>query len=84
MDLIERVPARALAPQDITHLVRGITRVLPGSTAPCFSAREQREGAETYLHGLLLDIPRMFIEPMVLALNGVDPNAVRALQLCIE
>ncbi len=32
------------------------------------------------MQGLLLDIPRKSIEPMVLALEGANPNAVRAMQ----
>lgn len=48
--------------------------------SPLFARREQREWAATYLHGLLLDIPRKSIEPMVLHLRGADRNAVRTLQ----
>lgn len=48
--------------------------------SPLFQRREQREWAETYLHGLLLDIPRKSIEPMLLHLRGADPNAIRAVQ----
>jgi len=48
--------------------------------SPLFARREQRDWAATYLHGLLLDIPRMSIEPMVLHLRGADRNAVRTLQ----
>ena len=33
-----------------------------------------------YLRGLLLDIRRKSIEPMVLALHGADYNAIRAMQ----
>lgn len=83
MDPMETVPAMALAPQDITQLVEELHeshRIY----SPLFQRRAQREGAETYLHGLLWDIPRQSIEPMVLALNGVDPHAVRALHLCIS
>jgi len=41
---------------------------------------EQRRWSQTYLHGLLLELPRKSIEPMVLALCGADRNAVRAMQ----
>jgi SRSO17 transposase len=83
MDPIETVPARALAPQDLTQLVEELHEY-HRIYSPLFQRREQREGAEKYLHGLLLDIPRKSIEPMVLALDGADPNAVRALQLFIS
>jgi hypothetical protein len=34
--------------------------------SPLFARREQRDWAATYLYGLLLDIPRKSIEPVVL------------------
>ena len=48
--------------------------------SPLFQRREQRDCAEKYLQGLLLELPRKSIEPMVLALEGADQNAVRAMQ----
>jgi hypothetical protein len=42
--------------------------------------REQRQWAVDSLRGLLLDMRRQSIEPMVLALHGADCNAIRALQ----
>src|SRR5215204_5928085 len=48
--------------------------------SPLFQRREQREWSEQYLHGLLLNIPRKSIEPIVLSLKGADLNAVRAMQ----
>ncbi len=48
--------------------------------APFFQRREQRDWANTYLRGLLADLPRKSIEPMVLALAGADRDAVRGLQ----
>jgi SRSO17 transposase len=42
--------------------------------------REQRDAAHTYLQGLLAPLPRKSIEPMVLAVEGVAPTAVRAMQ----
>ena len=83
MDPIETVPAMALAPQDITQLVEEL-REYHRIYSPLFQRREPREGAEKDLHGLLWEIPRKSIEPMVLALDGADPNAVRALQLFIS
>ena len=48
--------------------------------APFFQRREQREWSATYLRGLLADLPRKSVEPMVLALVGADRDAVRGLQ----
>jgi hypothetical protein len=36
------------------------------------------------LHGLLLEIPRQSIEPMVLALEGVKAKVVRTMPWCIS
>jgi SRSO17 transposase len=68
-----------LRPQDIDNLLDEL-RAYHALYSPLFQRREQREWAADYLHGLLLDIPRKSIEPMVLALQGADPNAVRAMQ----
>ena len=48
--------------------------------SPLFQRREQREAAHSYLQGLLATLPRKSIEPMVLAVDGVAPKAVRAMQ----
>jgi SRSO17 transposase len=49
--------------------------------APLYARREQREWGEFYLQGLVSpEIERKSIEPMVLAMQGADPNAVRAVQ----
>ncbi len=45
-----------------------------------FQRREQRYWSMVYLCGQLSDLERKTIEPMVLALLGPDPNAVRAVQ----
>ena len=52
--------------------------------SPLFQRREQRAAAHTYLQGLLATLPRKSIEPMVLAVEGVAPTAVRALQSFIS
>jgi SRSO17 transposase len=46
----------------------------------CFTRREQREWSLFYLCGQLSNLERKTIEPIVLALHGADPNAVRAAQ----
>jgi SRSO17 transposase len=46
----------------------------------CFTRREQREWSLLYLCGQLSNLERKTIEPIMLALQGADPNAVRAAQ----
>jgi len=52
--------------------------------SPLFYRSEHRAWSQKYLHGLLLDIDRKSIEPIVLALQGADQNAVRAMQQFIS
>ncbi len=80
---IDTAPAMELTPQAIDHLVEEL-RAYHAIYSPLFQRREQRAGAAKYLHGLLLDLPRKSIEPMVLALDGAQPQAVRTLQLFIS
>jgi SRSO17 transposase len=79
---LDTAPAMELTPQAIDPLVEAL-REYHAIYSPLFQRREQREGAAKYLHGLLLDIPRKSIEPMVLALDGANAQAVRTLQLFI-
>jgi len=80
---IDTAPAMELTPQAIDNLVEEL-RAYHAIYSPLFQRREQREGAAQYLHGLLLDLPRKSIEPMVLALEGAQAQAVRTLQLFIS
>jgi SRSO17 transposase len=77
--LIETSPTMELRPHDIDNLVDEL-RAYHALYSPLFQRREQREWASDYLHGLLLDIPRKSIEPMVLAMRGDDANAIRGMQ----
>ncbi|MGH8057415.1 MAG: IS701 family transposase, partial [Candidatus Entotheonellia bacterium] len=77
-ELIETVPAMDLSPPDIDRLVDEL-RAYHAIYSPLFQRREQREWAEKYVHGLLLEIPRKSIEPMVLALEGANGKAVRTM-----
>jgi SRSO17 transposase len=79
MDLIETTPKMDLAIQDIEHLVEEL-RAYHAIYSPLFQRREQREAAHSSLQGLLATLPRKSIEPMVLAVDGVAPKAVRAMQ----
>jgi SRSO17 transposase len=72
-----------LPPQAMDKLVEAL-RAYHAIYSPLFQRREQREGADKYLRGLLLEIPRKSIEPMVLALEGANAKAVRTLQLFIS
>ncbi len=76
---IATAPVLDLAPQDIAALVDEL-HAYHAIYSPLFQRREQRTWAEKYLQGLLLDLPRKSIEPMVLALEGANPKAVRAMQ----
>ena len=80
---IDTTPAMELTPQAIDNLVEEL-RAYHAIYSPLFRRREQREGAEKYLHGLLLELPRKSIEPMVLALEGANAKAVRTMQLFIS
>ena len=79
MDLIETTPKMDLAIQDIAHLVEEL-RAYHTIYSPLLQRREQRDAAPSYLQGLLATLPRKAIEPMVLAVDGVAPKAVRAMQ----
>ena len=81
--LIETTPKMDLAIQDIAHVVEEL-RVYHGIYSPLFQRREQREAAHLSLQGLLATLPRKSIEPMVLAVAGVAPKAVRAMQSFIS
>jgi SRSO17 transposase len=80
---IDTAPAMELTPQAIDNLVEEL-RGYHAIYSPLFQRREQREGAQQYLHGLLLDLPRKSVEPMVLALEGANAKAVRTLQLFLS
>src|SRR2546426_8757782 len=83
IDLIETTPQMDLVTQDIEHLVEELC-TYHAIYSPLFQRREQREAAHTYLQGLLATLPRKSIEPMVLAVDGVAPKAVRAMQSFIS
>jgi len=80
---VDTVLEMNLKPQDIDNLAAEL-REYHAIYSPLFHRREQREKAEQYIGGLLLDIPDKAIEPMVLARQGVDQSAVRTMQLFIS
>jgi SRSO17 transposase len=79
LETIATVPVLDLTPQDIDSLLDEL-HTYHAIFSPLFKRPEQREWSQTYLHGLLLELPRKSIEPMILALRGADRNAIRALQ----
>jgi SRSO17 transposase len=81
--LLETTPKMDLTIQDIEYLVEEL-RAYHAIYSPLFQRREQREAAHAYLQGLLAALPRKSIEPMVLAVEGVVPKAVRAMQSFIS
>ena len=82
-ELIETAPKMDLAIEDIEHLVEEL-RAYHAIYSPLFQRREQRDAAYIYRRGLLAALPRKSIEPLVLAVEGVVPPAVRALQAFIS
>jgi SRSO17 transposase len=76
---IVTTPTLELTPQDVVGLVEEL-RAYHALYAPLFQRQEQRDWSAQYLHGLLSELPRKSVEPMVLALVGADRNAVRGMQ----
>ena len=80
---LEAAPTGNLAPRDVKGLMAEL-ETYHALFSPLFYRTEQRYWAKQYLHGQLLDIPRKSIEPMVMALAGPQPAAVRAMQQFIS
>src|SRR6266705_1540433 len=72
-------PKMDLAMHDIAPVVEEV-RASHALDSPLLQRREQREAAHTSLQGLLAPWPRKAIAPRVVAVDGVAPKAVRALQ----
>jgi SRSO17 transposase len=79
LEPLATAPTLEVTPQDSATLVDEL-HAYHAIYAPLFQRREQREWSAKYLHGLLLELPRKSIEPLVLARAGADRHAVRALQ----
>jgi hypothetical protein len=77
---IETSEPLLLSPSDLREAITELQEY-HAIYAPLFTRREQREWAELYLRGLVSpDIGRKSIEPMILAIKGVDGNTIRAVQ----
>jgi SRSO17 transposase len=76
----EPVLELTLTSQDINNLLPEL-EAYSAIYRPLFRRREQRDQAKKYLHGLLLDdVSNKSIESIIQALEGDDPNAIRAMQ----
>ena len=80
---IETIPKIDLKPEEVQNLLEEL-REYHAIYSPLFYRSEHREWSQKYLQGLMLDIDRKSVEPMVLALQGADQNAVRAMQQFIS
>lgn len=76
--LIETTAVLDLTPRDLDNLVEEL-RAYHAIYSPLFQRRAQRAWAEKYLRGLLLELPRKSIEPLVLTVEGAQPQPVRAM-----
>ena len=82
-DLIQTAPRMDVSVQDIEHVVEA-WHADHAIYRPLLPRRAQREAAPTERQGWRAPLPRKSIEPMVLAVDGVAPTAVRAMQACIR
>lgn len=73
-----RKPSVRLTAREADSLVDDL-RAYHRRLASAFQRREQRQWSLLYLCGQLSNLERKTIEPMILELKGLDPNAVRAL-----
>jgi SRSO17 transposase len=81
--LIDTTAKMDLAIHDLESLVEDL-RADHAIYSPLLQRREQREAAPAYLQGLLAALPRKSIAPLGLAVEGVVPTAVRAMQACLS
>ena len=76
---IETTPVMSLRPQDVESLLEE-SQAYHAIYSTLFQRREQRLWSADSLRGLLLDMRRTSIEPMVLARHGADCHAIRGIQ----
>ena len=74
-----RPPQQALSPSEVEATAKQLL-AYHQLFQDLFTRREQRQWSLFYLRGQLSDLERKTVEPMVHALRGVDPAAVRAVQ----
>src|SRR5438094_9842124 len=71
-----RPPESNLAPRDVEELANELV-AYHALFAPLFRREEQRQWALKYLQGQLLDLERKSVEPMALALEGGNVQAMQ-------
>jgi hypothetical protein len=74
-----RKPVQRISARDVSMTADEL-QAFHRAFQPLFQRREQRAGSLVYLYGLLSDLERKTVEPMVLELPGANPNAIRGLQ----
>ena len=82
-DPSETTPKMDWAIPEIASLVEAL-RASHAMDSSWLQRREPREAAHASLQGGLATVPRTSIEPMVLAVAGVAPQAVRAMQALLR
>ena len=82
-EVIETAPLLSLSTEEVEGLLEEL-EAYHRIYQPLFGRREQREWSKKYLIGLLMQLPRKSVEPMVLAMAGASEKAVRAMQQFIS
>jgi SRSO17 transposase len=82
-EAVETAPLLNLKAEDVEGLLEAL-EAYHRIYGPLFGRREQREWSKKYLMGLLMELPRKSVEPMVLAIEGANEKAVRAMQQFIS
>ena len=79
MTIIETTPKFNVTVKDIEDLPTELGNYA-AIYQELFGRREQREHYQTYLQGLMLELPNKSVETMMLNLKGDDPNSIRNMQ----
>lgn len=79
MESIITTPKITLTTKNVTNLQTELA-IYTHLFEQVWQRREQKENYETYLQGLMLDIPNKSVETMMLHLKGDDPRAIRNMQ----
>ena len=77
--IIETAPKFKVTVKDIEDLPTELEKYA-AIYQELFGRREQKEHYQTYLEGLMLDVPNKSVETMMLNLKGDDPNSIRNMQ----
>ena len=80
---VATAPCLSLNAQDVAATVNAL-EACQALYSPLMARREQRSQLALYWRGLLSELPRKSIEPIVLRLHGTDLSAVRTLQTFVN